>query len=414
MKTFLSCLLTLTVLCSIWVPASTYAEETKGLSITKRLALQEEQIVSVVELVNQTGVLQSADITLAVYEDNALTAICTERVSVPSEETAMQTLTLDTPVSDTATVKLMVWEDLFLGQPLCHAEQTSIAALRAGLSWAPPVLENPTVIDFAPTGYSPKLDDDKDYILRLPPDQPRRETVRIRGGRNVVLIGGQIEIPGPDASDHRAIYIEDGAPGRIVHIEGVLVTCSGDNEGDAIAINAPGTIVQVENFRVENLQGAVDTDAGHNHSDIIQPWGGVLELRVDHLTGDSNYQGLFLNADYNQNGAFILKNINLTANEKWFNGAGGGYMIWLDGKSSPPPQTVLENVYVTPRRGAGLEQTVQPYDDTLIISDGGSYATWPSLTHVYGGVSLAPEGMADFVPAGSVGIDYVSPWDELY
>lgn len=415
MKTFLPCILALTVICGVWLPLSASAEGTEGLAAEGRISLQEGQIAGTVELINHTGTQQSADVTLAVYEDGALSAIRIGRVSVPTGGAAVtQTLTLDAPTSETATVKLMVWENLFLGRPMCKAEQTSLAALRAGLSWAPPALENPTVIDFAPTGYSPKLDDNKDYILRLPPDEPRTETVRIRGGRNVVLIGGQIEIPGREASDHRAIYIEDGAPGRTVHIEGVLVACHGENEGDAIAIKAPNTIVQVENFRVENLQGAVDTDAGHNHSDIIQPWGGVLELRVDHLTGSSNYQGLFLNADYNQNGAFLLKNINLVANEKWFDGAGGGYMIWLDGKSSPPPQTELENVYVTPRSGAGLRQTVQPYDDTLVISGDGTFATWPSLTHVRGGVSLAPEDMPDFVPAGSVGLGYVSPWGDLY
>lgn len=417
MKTFLSCILALTVICGVWFPLSTSAAGTEGLSAEGRISLQEGQITGSVELTNHTGTQQSADVMLAVYEDDTLAAIRTKRVAVPVGETAVtQTLALDAnaTVSESATVKLMVWEDLLLCRPLCSAVQTSLAALRAGLSWEPPALENPTVIDFAPTGYSPKLDDNKDYILRLPPDEPRTETVRIRGGRNVVLIGGQIEIPDRDASDHRAIYIEDGAPGRTVHIEGVLVTCHGENEGDAIAISAPNTIVQVENFQVENLQGAKDTNAGHNHSDIIQPWGGVLELRVDHLTGSSNYQGLFLNADYNQNGAFLLKNINLVANEKWFDGAGGGYMIWLDGKSSPPPQTELENVYVTPRSGAGLRQTVQPYDDTLVISGDGTFATWPSLTHVRGGVSLTPEGMPDFVPAESVGIGYVSPWGNLY
>ena len=55
-----------------------------------------------------------------------------------------------------------------------------------------------------------------------------------------------------------------------------------------LPLKAPEAIVQVQNVRIYN-GGGFDT-ANHNHSDIIQPWGGVKELRIDYLTGSTNYQ----------------------------------------------------------------------------------------------------------------------------
>ena len=389
-----------------------YAQEAgAGLSVQGSLSISSSKLEGNIVATNTTGSEETADVSLAVYEDNTLLAIRVEQISIPADGARhTYTISMDVPASKSGTVKLMVWEDLFCARPLCGAMQSSLASLRAGLTWAPPTLVNPTVVTLTKDSWSPKLDNEKDYVIQLP-DEPREQTVRIQGGRNVVLIGGHIRIPKKGSSDHRAIYILDGAPGRTVHIEGVLVTCHDEDEGDAIAINAPNTIVQVENFRVENLQGAIDTDAGHNHSDIIQPWGGVAELRVDKLTGSSNYQGLFLNADFNQNGAIRLKNVNLTADEEWFSGAKGGYMIWLDEKSSPPPHIELENIYVKPRTGRSLESTVHPADKALIQNN---YASWPGLAHVTGGVYLANESTSDFVPAGSVGIGYMHKWGEWY
>lgn len=389
-----------------------YAQESgTGLSIQGSLSISGGKLEGCIVAANTTDGEKTADISLAVYEDNTLLAIRAERISIPADGARhTYTISMDTPAAKSGTVKLMVWEDLFCARPLCGTVQSSLASLHAGLTWAPPALVNPTVITLTKDSWSPKLDNEKDYLIQLP-DEPREQTVRIQGGRNVVLIGGHIRIPKKGSSDHRAIYILDGAPSRTVHIEGVLVTCHDEDEGDAIAIDAPNTIVQVENFRVENLQGAINTKEGHNHSDIIQPWGGVAELRVDKLTGSSNYQGLFLNADFNRNGAIRLKNINLTADEEWFSGAKGGYMLWLDEKSSPPPRIELENVYVKPRMGRSLESTVHPAN-TASIQNG--YASWPGLAHVTGGVYLADASTPDFVPAGSVGIGYTHKWGEWY
>ena len=74
------------------------------------------------------------------------------------------------------------------------------------LTWAPPNLENPQTIDIAQiireraTWKSPahlKLDLDKDYIIKMP-DEPLTVSggLGISGGRNVVLIGGEIRFDG--------------------------------------------------------------------------------------------------------------------------------------------------------------------------------------------------------------------------
>ncbi len=171
---------------------------------------------------NTTDGEKTADISLAVYEDNTLLCDSGGTDFHPCGRARhTYTISMDTPAAKSGTVKLMVWEDLFCARPLCGAVQSSLASLHAGLTWAPPALVNPTVITLTKDSWSPKLDNEKDYLIQLP-DEPREQTGRIQGGRNVVLIGGHIRIPKKGSSDHRAIYILDGAPSRTVHIEGVF------------------------------------------------------------------------------------------------------------------------------------------------------------------------------------------------
>ena len=115
----------------------------------------------------------------------------------------------------------------------------------------------------------------------------------MKGGRNVVLIGGHITVP-PGATSQaqqRAIYIKD--PTGTVHIEGVKIDNSGGSQFDGIAVAAPLATLQLENLRITGISGSLKT----LHADIFQPWGGAKEIRIDHLTGTSDYQGLQIPPD---------------------------------------------------------------------------------------------------------------------
>ncbi len=283
------------------------------------------------------------------------------------------------------------------------------AAPAEKLTWAPPTLENPITIQLDTESSLPELEPGRDYIIQFP-DEPRTRRVLIKGGRNVVIIGGTSKIP---HVNENAFQVHRGDPGRTVHLEGIQVTYEGEGQGDALAINAPTTIVQVQNFRATELKGGYDKV----HSDVIQPWGGVQELRVDRLTGSCNCQGFFLVANYNSNGSFDFRNVNLTMEPEWYPGAKSGHALWLDrglsGDKGGPVPTTFSEVYIVPRPNRTLGNSVFPQSNAKTeelrahVED--DYVTWPGLTFVNGGIHKGPPPGGDFVSAENVGIHYTSP-----
>lgn len=241
-----------------------------------------------------------------------------------------------------------------------------------------------------------------DMLIKLP-SQPTG-SITLTNCRNVVIIGGQINIP-PNSgagTDQRGIYVQ-GCTGT-VHIEGVYI--NGDiptAEGDGIAISAPSAIVQVQNVRVYKLYGGYDTTL-HNHSDIIQPWGGVSELRVDRLTGSSNYQGLQINRDLGDIGAVVIKNTDIGDSGVPTPDGKGGYYVWP--KCGAGTRYVFENTYVKPRSGKTLSSTIWAGGCGLTIS--GSTATFTHSDVTGSWISGVP-AYGENVPAGLAGTSYVSP-----
>lgn len=279
----------------------------------------------------------------------------------------------------------------------------------AKLTWAPPTLTNPITITLTATNNLPALAAGQDYIIKLPA-VTRTKRTEISGGRHVVIVGGHVRLI---TSNQHGFVVKNGDAGRIVHIEGCLITAAAGAEGDAVDLNCPTSIVQIQNVRVEHLTGTVSS----LHADIIQAWGGSLECRVDHLTGSSNYQGLFLIANYNSNHNFIFKNVNMVMEPEVAPGASGGDTVWLDrglsGGAGGPVPTFFSNVYAVPRSGENLDTTVFPGPTTAdplerpAFSNG--FLTWPNLSWVSGGIRQGSPPGGDFVPSGAAGIGYISP-----
>ena len=291
-------------------------------------------------------------------------------------------------------------------------------AAQAPLRWAPPVLSNPQTVA-VPNGFTHlNLSTSRDYILTLPAGG-KTGALWIDGGHNVVLIGGQITIPstadqtdnGVDNTD-TAIYVK-GATGT-VHIEGVLIHGETDVMFDGIDINAPEATVQIENVRMTGVWGSDRTE----HADAIQTWGGVKDLRVDHLSADGDYQGLTIAPDTGPTESAEIENVDLTVDptppELASVTTGGGHMIWMttgDQTCSSYPIT-LSSVYIADNRsGLPRSNTVWPEAGGSLACAGvlsGAHVTWPSLP-VTGGVTLGAPPDGQFVPAGAVGIGYTSP-----
>jgi hypothetical protein len=290
------------------------------------------------------------------------------------------------------------------------------------LTWAPPELENPETVDVIPDGrehYALNLETDQDYIINMP-DEPLAGGLSINGGHNIVLIGGEIDIPwqgeDPSIPSRRMLKIE-GATG-VVHVEGLLGR--GEDLSEGIQIAAPEAIIQIQNVRIENLHARDQVDFSDNHPDLIQPWGGADEIRVDRFTGSTDYQGLFLKCDIPTPETCHLGQITI----RYANVIGeptARYQFWVT-PNETRGRIILNSVWIdVPRqrwRSDGrLAKAVWPDVDasgpelaTIGAREGMEYAYWENMVPNIVGViheGVPPNG--DFVPSGVAGLGYQSP-----
>ncbi len=225
------------------------------------------------------------------------------------------------------------------------------------------------------------------------------------------MIGGSITIPTgtepgtANNAQRTGIYIKDAT--GTVQIEGIQIEGSGGAEFDGVDISAPLATVQLENLRIIGVHGRLKAF----HGDIVQPWGGVKDLRIDHLTGTSNYQGLTLQEDLGPIGSAEISNVDITATTEP-QLEQGGYMLWLTpGTTSCASFPVtFSNMFVRPRPELTLATSVWPGSSSGLScrESGTTFATWPNLD-VTGGVQEGVPSGGSFVPPGAAGIGYVSP-----
>ena len=117
---------------------------------------------------------------------------------------------------------------------------------------------------------------------------------------------------------------------------------------DGIDINAPAAVVQIERVRVTNVYGSYSS----MHADVVQTWGGVAVLRIDHLSADGDYQGLNLAPDIGRVGQADIENVDLTLDAVPSALAtatiGSGHLIWLTrgANSCDAAPVTFRNVFV--------------------------------------------------------------------
>jgi hypothetical protein len=298
-----------------------------------------------------------------------------------------------------------------------------------GQSFPRPAMVNPITIDLHVGTDNLVLNDSRDYILKMP-DQKKTGQLIIKGGRNVEVIGGYISTKqeGPN------IVVWDDAgvqAGRIVQIEGVLIDGSSGVQSDGIDIKAPKTIVQIENCRIVGLIGKL---SGY-HADVIQPFGGVKELRIDGLSGASHYNNLYFRRESNPLGPpignVIIRNANFWGFKNPWVPNQTLRAISLGTQANPPSDdsqavnckltnsVVLSSFYAAPPSGTRLGQFVYPNDNmaggakycSAAVSADGKSVDWPALRSSSGGpitgkVQLGTPPGGDFVPDGVAGIGY--------
>ncbi len=271
------------------------------------------------------------------------------------------------------------------------ASAVAPAKKAALLTWAPPALTAPTTVTVSESNRDLKLDPNKDYIIKMPATPLKvMGGLIIGGGRNVVLIGGEIEAPDGERKglSHRAVYLR-GQTGTM-HVEGLLIR--GDKLEEGFNIDQrEGAILQLQNIRIEQVHGSF---SGH-HADLLQTWAGPAELRIDRLTGTTGYQGFFLLPNQHFKGdvpkVFDFRRINIIGTDT------SAYMLWGPSNSTYPVN--IQDVWVRPNPRT---KKVTERDAFLWPKPSTGDKTWQAVQ-----AGTPPGG--DFVPAGVAGLNYVSP-----
>jgi hypothetical protein len=172
-----------------------------------------------------------------------------------------------------------------------------------------------------------ELDDATDYRIVAP--YPIRRHIRLRGGRNIVWIGGHISIafkqwfPESDSSQNGLRIVDGDAPvtDRIVHLEGIQI--DGEDLTDAIRnesttaklqfayirTNAPSVRSSDQWFGTQMYQGH-----GGSHPDGFQTFYGARSYNFENCTFLTASSGMNLEESntFSGNDAY-LKNVNFRA-----------------------------------------------------------------------------------------------------
>lgn len=197
--------------------------------------------------------------------------------------------------------------------------------------------------------------------------------------------------------------------GRTIHIEGVLIDASGGLSHDGMDFSCPSAYVQIQNCRVTGIQG----QHAQVHADCIQTYGGWKELRIDHFTGTTDYQGLFIPHSFNAEGPIKISNLDMSY---WrvnpYNPV--TYLLWMDQQAQAGYSVELgPNVYISNNRGQNVAaDSVWPTSSTTPSStESNGRITFPNVPWITGSVIEGPPpgGEATMVPLANVGIGYVSP-----
>jgi hypothetical protein len=254
------------------------------------------------------------------------------------------------------------------------------------LRWEQPDLADPADVYVSASNRALRLDPARDYVVHMPVlPLSASGGLTITGGRNVVLIGGQISIPwqgaSPQGHERRGLLLRNQR--GTIHVEGLLI--DGPDVSEGINLDQGlGATVQFANLRVENLHARDEVHFTDTHPDVIQTWNGPDRLLVDRLTGSSDYQGFFLRPQ--EKGGppptlFSFSNVNLIGTET------AGNLLW---KASEFPIETSET-WVSPNPRKTMNATLWP-----------SPAAWPGVQK-----GVPPSG--DFVAAGEAGTTYASP-----
>jgi len=235
------------------------------------------------------------------------------------------------------------------------------------------------------------LDSSRDYVVHMPPTPITAEGgVSIVGGRNVVLIGGEIfnDTPiGASESVDKAYGLYLKSQTGTVHIEGLWI--HGRGIGQALVLDqGAGATIQAQRSRFETLH-----PVGNVHTDGIQTWRGPYRLKLSQVT--IRTAGVGIQTMPHQFGpvkidAWEYRRVNVEQTTS------DAYALW---------------------KGAHAGGWWKEIHESLWVKNLG-YVAWPNASDWNPSGSAMVEGeqfnqgappAGDFVPDGSAGAGYKSP-----
>ncbi|MGF9567108.1 hypothetical protein [Neorhizobium sp. JUb45] len=252
----------------------------------------------------------------------------------------------------------------------------------------------------------------------LPSEQVRNGTFQCVGGRHVHHVGGkQIwDWDGGAAERYKDVS-------HSIFIEGrhIVMMRSGDafSAGGTYRQAAPYSLfpdVYIQNCRVENVRGSFD----EIHADVFQLDYSLHDLKIDCLTADTDYQGLYLRPTVAISGKIDIRRCNFTLNTA--NGLQpSARLIYLFKNMSEVSDTrhllYFSEVYCDVPHGLDPRTFFSPRQGMEIAADAqGTYVWWPDLSQRVMDLKGQPARIrigkppnGDFAPATSVGLGYRSP-----
>ncbi len=220
--------------------------------------------------------------------------------------------------------------------------------------------------------------------------------MQIDGGRNITISGGSLtNYTGTGAA---LLYFTDNGtdgaavPGRVIYVAHVHEDLSVGDQRDAIGLQTPSAIVELEDIHVVGVHGA----GTQNHSDIVQNYSAVRALRVDRLTGSSDYQGFFIRPQEGAIGQITLRRVNLQLNPSSTDAY--SQILFLSNPDGSTDPISFDQVYVDNTRSGQTAQAAVYPDGTASPSSSfnGTQISFPSYPQLQGTIEAGTPSTGNF------------------
>lgn len=279
------------------------------------------------------------------------------------------------------------------------------------------------------------------------------QRIWIEGGRNIVLVGGHINYTNTSGDGFNSSFqFQGGDPGATVHIEGVRI----QNQPNGFTLKTPKFV------QLQNIHAFLADGSGTGHPDIIQVWSGYKAqgIRIHRFTGYSGHTYFADHTDDSGSANFglytpvfwelrdvDLHHVNGSGSAFWLGSPNHavfrGDNLWLETSTEPSGNRRdlgdilriygLQYPPVDPNLGFSAQFRIYDTDGTTVLytsptnptsgapGDIGRlqghwfrYADNPRLANIAWRCQKAPtsagaDANGNFVPASSVGANYVSP-----